>query len=412
MRVFKFLQERSRTRLATYGLLAVFCIAGGAALVYQSVLDTSAGPEDSISGFAWSENIGWISHNNTDTASVVDYGVNIEPDGNMIGYAWSENVGWIDYNAPGPYPAIPQESARFDPCTRTLSGWAKILSLGDDGWTRLAGSSPDHGVTINESNEFDGYAWNDVIGWVDYNPEFGGVVATETSTNQPPETPQLIKPVGNLETWFDYPEFRSSPLTPALSWTDFNDPNCGSSQDSYQIQISEEPTFLSFLHDDVVQAASSAYTIPTGVLTYNNPYKKYYWRVRVRDQGGLWSGWATLGQGGEENSFRTPLHPAPNVQFEMNPPDPNALVEIQFIDKTQVFGSAGISNWRWDLGDGTIVDGNNSLEHGNPTHTYLEKGQYQISLTVTDSDGYSTTLTFGALDVDLPLPEWQRTIPR
>ena len=37
-----------------------------------------AGADDNVSGFAWSENIGWISFNctNLDTCAVVDYGVN------------------------------------------------------------------------------------------------------------------------------------------------------------------------------------------------------------------------------------------------------------------------------------------------------------------------------------------------
>ncbi len=82
---------------------------------------------DNIRGFAWSENIGWISFNSmgcdiddngfidTDamvlgcggdnsTDQVFDYGVNADIDpispayGQLSGYAWSPNVGWITFD--------------------------------------------------------------------------------------------------------------------------------------------------------------------------------------------------------------------------------------------------------------------------------------------------------------------------
>lgn len=50
-----------------------------------------------IAGFAWAENIGWINFScaTSDQCGSVDYGVHMSGDGLLTGFAWSENVGWI-----------------------------------------------------------------------------------------------------------------------------------------------------------------------------------------------------------------------------------------------------------------------------------------------------------------------------
>jgi len=59
-----------------------------------------AGSADNVSGWAWSENVGWISFNNITGGGPVDYGVNVDAlTGDFSGYAWSENVGWISFEA-------------------------------------------------------------------------------------------------------------------------------------------------------------------------------------------------------------------------------------------------------------------------------------------------------------------------
>lgn len=54
---------------------------------------------DYLSGYAYSPNIGWISLNciNTNSCSTTDYGV-VNSSGNLSGYAWSENTGYIDFD--------------------------------------------------------------------------------------------------------------------------------------------------------------------------------------------------------------------------------------------------------------------------------------------------------------------------
>ena len=91
-----------------------------------------AGTTSSGTGYAWGENIGWISLNcsNTSSCATVDYKVSNTVSGNLGGYAWSENAGWIN----------------FDPGV---------------------GSDP----AISSSGELTGYAWGENIGWINRSEE-------------------------------------------------------------------------------------------------------------------------------------------------------------------------------------------------------------------------------------------------
>ncbi len=125
---------------------------------FDNINLTKAGELDTVSGWLWSYNAGWISLNSrncinenliipgTCNLNGVDYGVNIvAADDKVVGEAWSENVGWICFgetcaeagwggtNAPDGNPS----SASFDGVK--FSGWAKIASLGDEGWIKLQG---------------------------------------------------------------------------------------------------------------------------------------------------------------------------------------------------------------------------------------------------------------------------------
>ena len=92
--------------------------------------------------------IGWISFNCADrevdtgktcldasnpgfdqAVNLVDYGVNVDPGGIMSGYAWSDNIGWIDFSPGGPYPEPPNHGARLDTTTGQVTGWAKALPV-------------------------------------------------------------------------------------------------------------------------------------------------------------------------------------------------------------------------------------------------------------------------------------------
>ncbi len=176
------------------------------------------------SGWAWSENIGWISMNSINTASAVSYGVELDdnPDsptyGEFSGYAWSENIGWISFNAADTAGCpIPPCKAVLSTSTLEVSGWARVLSVKDkpldqtggwNGWIKLSGSygADNYGITLDKfTQEFEGWAWGGsydvadpaVIGWISWNDKdydgFPGPIdyqvvttASFTAANQPP----------------------------------------------------------------------------------------------------------------------------------------------------------------------------------------------------------------------------------
>jgi gliding motility-associated-like protein len=75
----------------------------------------------------------------------------------------------------------------------------------------------------------------------------------------------------------------------------------------------------------------------------------------------------------------------PNPDFQANQTLIQPNTNVTFTDLT-TFG-APITSWSWNFGDGST----SSVQ--NPTHTYTTSGDYTVSLTVSDLDGCSRTLT-------------------
>jgi len=76
----------------------------------------------------------------------------------------------------------------------------------------------------------------------------------------------------------------------------------------------------------------------------------------------------------------------PNADFTYTPVQPTVLDTIQFTDQsTDPDGS--ITAWAWNFGDGT------TSTQQNPTHKYSARGTYTVSLTVTDNNGATNTVT-------------------
>jgi hypothetical protein len=132
-----------------------------------------AGTSDNLSGYAWSENIGWISFNctNSGTCGTSNYGVNIAENGDLSGYAWSENIGWISFNASetSGCPSVPCAPI-LNRTQQRLEGWARALAAdnnGWDGWIHLS-AGLNYGATVSGC-AYDGYAWgSDVVGWIHF----------------------------------------------------------------------------------------------------------------------------------------------------------------------------------------------------------------------------------------------------
>ncbi len=95
---------------------------------------------DNMSGWAWSNNVGWISFNCTTGGSTANnicptsnYGVNKDVSGNLMGYAWSDNIGWIKFGGLLGFPTVGgtvTQNARVTPGAgaTTFEGWARACA--------------------------------------------------------------------------------------------------------------------------------------------------------------------------------------------------------------------------------------------------------------------------------------------
>ncbi|HSO01575.1 MAG TPA: PKD domain-containing protein, partial [Gaiellaceae bacterium] len=77
---------------------------------------------------------------------------------------------------------------------------------------------------------------------------------------------------------------------------------------------------------------------------------------------------------------------APTASVTYQPPSPVNGGEIDFTD-TSTDSDGSVESWAWSFGDG----GTSTERH--PTHVYLGPGTYPVTLTVTDDDGSSGSVT-------------------
>mgnify|MGYP001285499920 CR=1 FL=1 len=177
------LNSQNKTALSAFAViffLVIFVLFLQIAVFLTNI--TNAQTQSNVHGWAWSDNIGWISFNcaNTSSCSDVDYGVYFsDTGGELSGHAWSDNIGWISFNEDD-LGGCPSGSCKAKLAGNNFQGWAKALAGGGlesgdwDGWISLKGSNPSYGVTLNE-NSLESFAWgSEVVGWIDFSPQFAG----------------------------------------------------------------------------------------------------------------------------------------------------------------------------------------------------------------------------------------------
>ena len=76
----------------------------------------------------------------------------------------------------------------------------------------------------------------------------------------------------------------------------------------------------------------------------------------------------------------------PIADFSYSPTTPSTLDDVSFTDLS-VDSDGSISSWSWDFDDGVT----SSDQH--PIHSFSTVGTYQVSLTVTDDDGATNSVT-------------------
>lgn len=180
-------------KLMANNLLFAFLLMG-----FFLSLSVSAANEDNVGGFAWSENIDWISFNDDivdgsdapdGDGAVFDYGVGIdEATGQISGYAWSENIGWISFNLAdiegcngcSGLACVPMVDTEADGSgNHAITGWARATAAVEagsnaGGWDGCLKFKDSY---IDSNGDFYGWmtssadATTGVVGWVNLNSD-------------------------------------------------------------------------------------------------------------------------------------------------------------------------------------------------------------------------------------------------
>lgn len=267
-----------------------------------------------VSGYAWNDTYGWFSFNcansNAGGCGGGFYGVNITDLNEVVGYVWSTNLGWVcfgktcqlatadfkvcsnnqdltcldsadcgglacNYWQPNTDPDGNPTSA--DLSGTDLTGWANILSLGNNGWIRLddddTSDTYSYGVSLNSSDDFEGFAFNKDsgigAGWISFNCNEGDgsggsvcgtsdyKVTYSSYFNTRPVAQRLTAPNWSA-TEACYTGFNTA-LGARLKW-DFVDPDGGAYAAAYRVVVKRS--------DNTIRLDTGKCT---GLLTCNNP---------------------------------------------------------------------------------------------------------------------------------------------
>lgn len=466
---------RKKTWIITAVMIVLSC-GLSLAIVYfefsskEEVKVSQASSTDNVSGWAWNSNIGWISFNCTNESpacSGTNYGVKIDlTTGHFSGYAWSSSVGWISFNetgAPdygfnsscpsaGSCAAAGNCTACYNWNDHKVYGWAKILTMGDNGWIKFNDTWPN-GVSINQTTgNFSGWAWNANdngfgIGWLSFNcsndsPACGSSnYKVAADVNQSPSATALTAPNWN------YVQASANALHANLQFS-LVDPDSGSYGSAYQVIVkkADDTTVLDTgkctgynipsanckIDNTICMKNGSTGCINSGdcvcqyqldaELAYGTGYK---WSVKVWDNYDVASALTpydtnpdTDNDDGVVLTFTTYKHKFPKVSATYFPTKPSRGEKVKFTDTSKTYKSAApttevpcdasICSWLWTIPSGATID---DAASSTPTIIFNTAGSNNVFLKVTDLvDSYYTQITI-PVGVNAQLPKWKEVKP-
>ncbi len=383
----------------------------------------------SLYGYAWSENIGWISFNceNTGVCDQSNYGVRVTDEGGLYGYAWSENIGWIKFNDLDNFPEAPHYSAKVDVdgtlagCEEgKLCGWARALAGledpddGWDGWIKLGGENDQYTLNFEENptgnREFQilGWAWgSDVVGWISFNCENTGVCNQSdyrVETDFYPSRPEISFDIEQG----DYCN-QSYPQVTLIFEYDEED-----NIEYYDIEVIKTDNDHKVI--DESGSFSPTYPLPEQELDFDTEYLA---RVQVVDDRGISSEW-------EEEIFTTKIR-YPQIYFDWTPSSPKVDELVNFsAEDTNYYGwlesenRQGEITLRWTFPEEAkfeeLKGEKSSFERVD--NEFSQEGSYQIILEVEadviddkgDFNAESCSLTKN-IQTEVEVPEWEEVDP-
>lgn len=208
---------------------------------------------------------------------------------------------------------------------------------------------------------------------------------------------------------FTEPDYCSAGPGGFVSWTyqDMeNDP-----QANYRIQVYTNAGSLAY-DSNQVNSASKTAAIPQLQLQFNTTYRA---QVMVSQTGGGSSSWVSQtvcnGPGCAANNLTwgTPRHAYPRVNFSWIPPSPAGNQTVIFTDATTFSDGnvGGTRTWSWTAPSANPSSGTTSAF----TTKYVVPGIYNVTDTVTDSIGYTCTLS-QPVTVQESIPIWKEVGPK
>lgn len=176
-----------------------------------------------LSGWAWNDNIGWISFDNLSVGSSYGYQVKIDGStGDFSGWAWNDVVGWISFNCvnfgPGSCNATPPPDAKYKVNTSWRSGPDVPLPAGDgptgigpggSGGGGGGGTSFEAGTYLTSSifdTQVKGGAALNTVMWLGDQPagtSVGIKIASSNSTSGPWDDANFLGPDGKSTSVYE-----------------------------------------------------------------------------------------------------------------------------------------------------------------------------------------------------------------
>ena len=137
-----------------------------------------------VTGYAWSETIGWIQFDPSLGGVTLDNAT-----GDLSGYAWSDNIGWVSFDATdATHPSAIINNITTCGSACVVSGWARAIAAdnnGWDGWIKMSDTAaPAYSVNLDKTTgNFSGWAWgSDVVGWISFSGAGYGVTVSIAPT--------------------------------------------------------------------------------------------------------------------------------------------------------------------------------------------------------------------------------------
>ena len=332
------LEMKFPTKIILSGLAVIFVAIFW--LSNPSFISSADCADHSFLGWAWSENVGWISFSCKNTSSTIDYGVDKNPStGLLSGQAWSDNIGWISFDS-ADLAGCPSGicEARMSSPAYSISGWARAMAAsssasGWDGWIKLNGTTTEaspapYGVFLNNTTkELYGWAWGGntadvafagVIGWISFNCSDTGSCGTiDYNVHLAVSTPaaaNLTSPANTSENYcgdsasFEW-LYQDSGGSPLDSYQ-FRVNTTGNASDTNPVIDLSIPNRSDFPNTTITQPIAVKIIPGANELAYNTAY---YWWVKVCNQGGVCSEWAK----GPDFSTPEKRYPIPGIAWNI-----------------------------------------------------------------------------------------------